>query len=58
KKTSRLFTLVLIVLAMNVMMAIISDPVVEAVGCEECPMHCKGKMAKPTCYDGVCNCNV
>nr|P80669.1 RecName: Full=Potassium channel toxin alpha-KTx 9.3; AltName: Full=Leiuropeptide I; Short=LpI; AltName: Full=Leiuropeptide-1 [Leiurus quinquestriatus hebraeus] len=28
------------------------------VGCEECPMHCKGKNAKPTCDNGVCNCNV
>nr|AMX81444.1 potassium channel toxin meuK2-2 [Mesobuthus eupeus] len=54
---SRLFTLVLIVLAMNVMMAIISDPVVEAVGCEECPKHCSGKNSIPTCDDGVCNCN-
>nr|P83406.1 RecName: Full=Potassium channel toxin alpha-KTx 9.7; AltName: Full=BjTx-2 [Hottentotta judaicus] len=28
------------------------------VGCEECPAHCKGKNAIPTCDDGVCNCNV
>nr|P15230.1 RecName: Full=Peptide 2; AltName: Full=Peptide II [Mesobuthus tamulus sindicus] len=28
------------------------------VGCEEDPMHCKGKQAKPTCCNGVCNCNV
>nr|P86398.1 RecName: Full=Potassium channel toxin alpha-KTx 9.10; AltName: Full=Toxin MeuKTx-5 [Mesobuthus eupeus] len=27
------------------------------VGCEECPMHCKGKNAVPTCDNGVCNCN-
>nr|ALX72354.1 calcium channel toxin CaTx1 [Odontobuthus doriae] len=43
---------------MNAMMAIISEPGVEAVGCEECPAHCKGKNAKPTCDNGVCNCNV
>nr|B3EWX9.1 RecName: Full=Potassium channel toxin alpha-KTx 9.11; AltName: Full=Toxin MegKTx2 [Mesobuthus gibbosus] len=26
------------------------------VGCEECPMHCKGKKALPTCDYG-CECN-
>nr|P60209.1 RecName: Full=Potassium channel toxin alpha-KTx 9.4; AltName: Full=BTK-2 [Mesobuthus tamulus] len=28
------------------------------VGCAECPMHCKGKMAKPTCENEVCKCNI
>nr|AIL48762.1 potassium channel blocker pMeKTx2-4 [Mesobuthus eupeus] len=54
---SRLFTLVLIVLAMNVMMAIISDPVVEALGCgDECRKYCKSKEAGSFCISGRCDC--
>nr|ADY39486.1 gamma-buthitoxin-Hj1a [Hottentotta judaicus] len=55
-KMSRLYAIILIVLVMNVIMTIMPDSKVEAVGCEDCPEHCSQQNARAKCENDKCVC--